>query len=150
MSDITFECIHCKKSLVVDERGAGLEVDCPDCGGRVVIPKPFETVSIPSFAPPKSKMPLFGNKSVFIRHKKPPVKPPHIKTKAEHFGSGCLVEAIGLILFAVYFPWGIIFGIILIAVGANMARKLVCSECGNPVASDDVKICPVCKTQLSA
>ena len=30
--DITFECNKCGQSLVVEEAGAGLTIDCPNCG----------------------------------------------------------------------------------------------------------------------
>ena len=36
--DIWFKCEHCGKSLVVDEKGRGYSVNCPDCGTPLVIP----------------------------------------------------------------------------------------------------------------
>lgn len=45
MNDITFECPHCKGSLVVEERGAGLGINCPKCGQAITIPCPKSKLS---------------------------------------------------------------------------------------------------------
>ncbi|MEM8953246.1 MAG: hypothetical protein AAGD22_03755 [Verrucomicrobiota bacterium] len=39
MSDLHFICPHCHGTLVIDEEGAGWEVDCPLCASPVVIPE---------------------------------------------------------------------------------------------------------------
>ena len=39
-TDIVFDCPHCGKSLVIDYRGAGLQIDCSSCGERVLVPIP--------------------------------------------------------------------------------------------------------------
>jgi len=36
--DITFECLFCRHLLVVDKKGAGLKVACPECGEKIVVP----------------------------------------------------------------------------------------------------------------
>ena len=36
--DIWFKCEHCGKSLVVDEKGRGRSVNCPDCGTALIVP----------------------------------------------------------------------------------------------------------------
>ncbi len=38
--DIVFECPQCGKSLVIDYRGAGLEINCSQCGASVLVPIP--------------------------------------------------------------------------------------------------------------
>lgn len=38
MADIEFDCPKCQHRLVVDERGAGRKVYCPQCAGVVDIP----------------------------------------------------------------------------------------------------------------
>jgi len=38
--DIVFTCMNCGKSLVIDARGAGYEVKCPDCGANLRVPSP--------------------------------------------------------------------------------------------------------------
>ncbi|MCX7886775.1 MAG: hypothetical protein N3B01_05900 [Verrucomicrobiae bacterium] len=49
--DIVFSCPMCQKSMVVDEAAEGLTVECPGCGGAVIVPpkpdKPVESVSVP-------------------------------------------------------------------------------------------------------
>ena len=39
-TDIVFDCPHCGKSLVIDYRGAGLQIDCSTCGASVLVPIP--------------------------------------------------------------------------------------------------------------
>lgn len=36
--DINFKCRHCDQDLSVDATGAGSEIQCPSCGGLLVIP----------------------------------------------------------------------------------------------------------------
>ncbi len=38
--DIVFDCPQCGKSLVIDYRGAGLEINCSQCGAGVLVPIP--------------------------------------------------------------------------------------------------------------
>ena len=35
-----FDCPHCGKNLVIDYRGAGLQIDCSECGKSVLVPIP--------------------------------------------------------------------------------------------------------------
>lgn len=37
--DILFDCPHCAKSLVIDERAAGLVIQCPKCSKEVEVPQ---------------------------------------------------------------------------------------------------------------
>ena len=39
-TDIVFDCPHCGKSLVIDYRGAGLQINCSECGDSVLVPLP--------------------------------------------------------------------------------------------------------------
>lgn len=36
--DINFKCRHCEQDLTIDAAGAGTEIQCPACGGTIVIP----------------------------------------------------------------------------------------------------------------
>jgi DNA-directed RNA polymerase subunit RPC12/RpoP len=38
--DIIFNCPECEQELAVDNSGAGSEIECPSCGGTIVIPEP--------------------------------------------------------------------------------------------------------------
>lgn len=38
--DIVFTCEHCKQELSVEEAAAGMEIECPSCGNRLVVPAP--------------------------------------------------------------------------------------------------------------
>ena len=39
-TDIVFDCPHCGKNLVIDYRGAGLQIECSQCGQSVLVPIP--------------------------------------------------------------------------------------------------------------
>lgn len=39
-TDIVFECPNCGKQLVIDYRGAGLQINCAKCGTQVLVPIP--------------------------------------------------------------------------------------------------------------
>ncbi len=39
-TDIVFDCPHCNKTLVIDYRGAGLQINCSECGSSVLVPIP--------------------------------------------------------------------------------------------------------------
>ena len=39
-TDIVFDCPYCGKSLAIDYRGAGLTIQCSDCGKDVPVPIP--------------------------------------------------------------------------------------------------------------
>lgn len=39
-TDIVFDCPHCGKNLVIDYRGAGLQIACSECGEQVLVPIP--------------------------------------------------------------------------------------------------------------
>lgn len=40
-TDIVFNCPHCDHSLVIDYRGAGLQINCVECGEPVTVPIPI-------------------------------------------------------------------------------------------------------------
>lgn len=44
-TDIVFDCPHCGHNLVIDYRGAGLQINCTECGQPVSVPIP-EDMSI--------------------------------------------------------------------------------------------------------
>ncbi len=39
-TDIVFDCPHCKHNLAIDYRGAGLQINCVECGLPVLVPIP--------------------------------------------------------------------------------------------------------------
>lgn len=39
-TDIVFDCPHCGHNLVIDYRGAGLQINCVECGEPVLVPIP--------------------------------------------------------------------------------------------------------------
>ena len=36
--DIVFKCTHCDQELTVDEAASGVEIECPTCGNKLVVP----------------------------------------------------------------------------------------------------------------
>ncbi len=71
-----------------------------------------------------------------------------IKKKTEMAGMGCLVQALGIGCFFLFFPIGIFIGLIVLVIGGRMAIKHVCSDCGNKVEKG-VRVCPTCKADLT-
>ena len=43
--DIEFSCSHCNQNMIVDEEGAGLEIQCPHCHNPITIPQAKPSVS---------------------------------------------------------------------------------------------------------
>ena len=39
-TDIVFDCPHCGHNLAIDYRGAGLQINCSECGESVLVPIP--------------------------------------------------------------------------------------------------------------
>jgi hypothetical protein len=85
-------------------------------------------------------------------HKQPKKPKAHVKVQSSFIGSGCLIQGIGLMLFLgsfLMFPIGPFFGILVLIGffiwGSINSRKLLCSECGNPIDNKKVKLCPACK-----
>ena len=39
-TDIVFDCPHCGKNHVIDYRGAGLPINCSECGKEILVPIP--------------------------------------------------------------------------------------------------------------
>ena len=39
-TDIVFDCPHCGHNLCIDYRGAGLQINCAECGKAVLVPIP--------------------------------------------------------------------------------------------------------------
>jgi len=49
--DVIFTCRHCDQELSVDAVGAGTEIECPSCGGKIVIPAAPEGAEAPAGGP---------------------------------------------------------------------------------------------------
>lgn len=49
--DILFECPSCGKSLVVDEAGEGMIIDCPQCHISVIVPPKARSAAPPPIVP---------------------------------------------------------------------------------------------------
>ncbi len=39
-TDIVFDCPNCGKNMTIDYRGAGLQINCTECGKEVLVPIP--------------------------------------------------------------------------------------------------------------
>jgi predicted RNA-binding Zn-ribbon protein involved in translation (DUF1610 family) len=105
-----------------DDWGPGQTVDCPQCG----------------------KPTLIRSEKLQIRT----IKNYSTRVKKTEMGMGAVVQIMGFVLcFTVV---GIIVGIPLIVIGGKMSRKWACSNCGNRIADENVKICPTCRFALVA
>ena len=49
--DILFSCPECQQHVVIDAAGAGLLVDCPNCGREVRVPGPVDLKRNPDTKP---------------------------------------------------------------------------------------------------
>jgi predicted RNA-binding Zn-ribbon protein involved in translation (DUF1610 family) len=61
-TDILFECPSCGKSLVVDEAGEGMIIDCPQCRTNVIVPPQSTKAAAPTALKVESK-PIAEGKS---------------------------------------------------------------------------------------
>jgi hypothetical protein len=75
--------------------------------------------------------------------------------KTEHFGSGCMLQGVGVICLIGGFFFGIpgiVLGILLfllfLVYGAQKSVFWICGNCKNPLAGKQVTICPTCKADL--
>jgi hypothetical protein len=50
--DINFKCRHCEQDLSVDAAAVGSEIQCPACGGTLVIPGPEAAQVTPTIVNP--------------------------------------------------------------------------------------------------
>lgn len=51
--DIQFNCPRCGQHLTVDDKAAGLQIECPTCKGRIPVPaKPASSSPTPVSPPP--------------------------------------------------------------------------------------------------
>lgn len=57
MSDIKFQCLHCKQSFEAPQDMVGIEVDCPACQQKIVVPTTQKQVVYSSQHTPQIKMP---------------------------------------------------------------------------------------------
>jgi hypothetical protein len=71
-------------------------------------------------------------------------------------GAGCFIQGVGLgAPFVLYFlagPVGAVIGVLILVVlffvGSAKAKNWRCSNCKNPIADANVRICPVCKAHF--
>lgn len=47
MADISFSCSQCGKNLVIEETGAGLAIQCPNCNATLTVPAPSQEKQCP-------------------------------------------------------------------------------------------------------
>lgn len=75
----------------------------------------------------------------------PPAPGPEAKIvkKTEFAGAGAGVQLLGVVCCFLFFPIGLILGIILLIVGGRMAIVAVCSECRGKVDAK-AKLCQHC------
>jgi hypothetical protein len=123
MSGELIECPACKKTIEVPRRSVAPPVKIAPAPAPSASPRSFPT------SPPQAS------------------RKAKIVAKTEFAGAGALVQLIGII--ACFTVVGIIVGIPLLIVGSNMSKKFTCGECGNRLADKNVRMCPVCKVQLT-
>jgi uncharacterized Zn finger protein len=74
--DIYFSCAACGHHMVIDEAGAGMIVECPECGRDTPVPKSNAHTSTLGEAPKTEK-----ERTVVMKWTPPP-SPPHSEPKS--------------------------------------------------------------------
>ena len=69
--------------------------------------------------------------------------------KSEFVGIGAAIQAIGLIVCFIAFPFGVVAGIILLIVGSRMAIVYKCSECRGKV-DKEAMVCQHCRANFGS
>ena len=68
--------------------------------------------------------------------------------KAEFAGVGMFLQLLGLVLCFLFFPFGLIAGLILLVYGGIKANVHVCSDCRGKVEKQ-ARVCRHCRADLS-
>lgn len=71
-------------------------------------------------------------------------------------GVGCLIQVLGLlapIVISVFLGYiggaiGMVLLVVMFFIGARKHTKWICSNCKNPIDSEEVAVCPTCGAQL--
>ena len=73
--DINFKCGHCEQELTAEAEGAGSEIQCPSCGGTIMIPAPDPMHAAPHIVNPIATSAAAKEEKHFVvpQHEKPPV-----------------------------------------------------------------------------
>jgi predicted RNA-binding Zn-ribbon protein involved in translation (DUF1610 family) len=123
-------CLYCGQQIEFQVENAGVVVPCPQCGKNVGL---------------RMELPAVPGETRLSDE----ATPATIKSKTEFAGVGAAIQAVGLLSCFIAFPVGIIVGVMLIVIGARMAIRLFCSNCGNRVENREVKMCAVCHTTFA-
>jgi DNA-directed RNA polymerase subunit RPC12/RpoP len=71
--EIIFNCPECQQELAVDSSGAGTEIDCPTCGGKITVPQARPPSAAAQTAPESSPIAASAAAKVEM-HLKVPVR----------------------------------------------------------------------------
>jgi DNA-directed RNA polymerase subunit RPC12/RpoP len=122
-----FTCPHCFQHLEITESNDF--VDCPECGHEFRVPDRQDAVQ---------EFELAGK----------PEALPTLKVVSDYTILGPAIMIIGLIAIFIYFPFGILAGIMLILLGKSISIKRFCGNCGKRLRSRKIPHCPHCKVSL--
>lgn len=103
--EIVFPCEHCGKNLVAEEAGRGETVECPACGGRVVIPLS---------PPPPPKVPAPKRMVVHIPSAKTKEKEEEAKEASRHAAETAAAPARSSLTIEITVGWVcVVVGVVL-------------------------------------
>ena len=80
MPDIKFNCNHCGQSLEVEIEGAGMQIECPECGALLVIPAAESPISTETATDSPSPVPPPGHPGESPQPAPPPEYSEEIKS----------------------------------------------------------------------
>lgn len=119
-------CVHCGGPMEFPSNLQGEKIVCPHCNVLTTLgePKPPQIAQITNSPPMPKEF-----------------------TTAKHvgktFGSGCLIQLVGLVLLF-FFPIGTVFGIALLICGHLASYHWECGTCSTRINSRRASICPGC------
>lgn len=137
------DCENCGGSIEFDEKDDERVCSCPHCGKETTLKAPKPAFSYQK--PPSDASP--------IAQQFP------IKKMNQDTAGGCFFSLLGAVLligglYGLLLSgsfWGvpaIIVSLIIFASSWSLSKKFVCTNCGNRVDGDQVKLCPTCKVVL--
>lgn len=128
-------CPYCSGGIEIPEELIGTWSLCPHCQKDIPL-------DLANYTPPERWQTAVAGPMPTVAQTAPPA-PRYAKIQKKTDSSGVIVQLIGLLCLPL-----LGLGLILIVVGGRMARKLICSDCGNKIDSQHVKMCPTCRAEF--
>ncbi len=132
----------CGAETEFEHTQAGHSVDCPACGGKVLLEVSGAKGRPEGWRGPDTLNAIAKESLVQVQGARIEVH------------NGCLMTlgyfVAGLLVLGGFFsPFLWLFAVLIVLATAFLIRRYRCPECGNSVAGADVRACPTCKVVLA-